>query len=81
MLNCISEQVSVDEKSSPTIFRIKSREEIIFRSGWGKVVKLVDLIRAKVIEESRVLELERQEVSTATTACIGICLKPLQQNK
>nr|CAB3240033.1 desmoplakin-like [Phallusia mammillata] len=53
------------QKSAPprTLERRKSRDDIVFKSGWRKTVKLQDLIRAKVIEESRVVELEEQVIT------------------
>lgn len=53
------------QKSAPprALERRKSRDNIVFKSGWRKTVRLQDLIRAKVIKESRVVELEEEVVS------------------
>uniref|UniRef100_F6VFK1 Uncharacterized protein n=1 Tax=Ciona intestinalis TaxID=7719 RepID=F6VFK1_CIOIN len=49
-------------RSRPNLERRKSRDDIVFQSGWRKTVKLLDLIKANVIRESRVLQLEHETV-------------------
>ncbi|XP_076805687.1 uncharacterized protein LOC143449392 isoform X1 [Clavelina lepadiformis] len=51
------------EQDPPPVKRGSSRDEIKFKSGWRKTVKLMELVRAKLIEEKKILELEREEVS------------------
>uniref|UniRef100_H2ZGQ6 Uncharacterized protein n=1 Tax=Ciona savignyi TaxID=51511 RepID=H2ZGQ6_CIOSA len=48
--------------------RRKSRDDIVFQSGWRKTVKLMDLIRANVIRESRVLQLEHETITEEEVA-------------
>lgn len=64
--NEVDDDVITDTVATPTsrrpLPRQKSRDDITFRSGWRKSVKLLDLIKAKLILESRVEELEREEV-------------------
>nr|XP_039271715.1 desmoplakin-like [Styela clava] len=47
----------------PKLDRRKSREDITFLSGWRRTVKLTELIRAKLIVEARVRELENEEIT------------------
>ena len=42
--------------------RRKSRDDITFRSGWRRTVKLSDLIRSNLIQEQTIIELESEEV-------------------
>ena len=64
MLAAVRRETTTSEVESniTALSRMKSRETIRFRSGWGRVVTLIDLIRAKVIDESTVLQLETQQV-------------------
>nr|XP_018670703.1 desmoplakin-like isoform X2 [Ciona intestinalis] len=50
-------------RSRPNLERRKSRDDIVFQSGWRKTVKLLDLIKANVIRESRVLQLEHETIT------------------
>ena len=42
--------------------RKKSRDDITFQSGWRKVVKLMDLAKARLVTEETIVELETEEV-------------------
>ena len=54
---------SVQVKKIPMLERKKSRDDITFQSGWRKVVKLMDLAKARLITEETIVELETEEVT------------------
>lgn len=64
----ISDEKEVEGFKSPPLVKLKSRDDIRFTSGWGKTVKLLDLVRSQLITESRIIEIETEQVSVETVA-------------
>lgn len=54
--------------TSPPLVKMKSRDDVRFTSGWGRTVKLLDLVRSRLITESRIIEIETEQVSVETVA-------------
>ena len=59
-INCIN--MAMTDEFKPCLAKRKSRDDITFQSGWRKTVKLTDLVNARVITESKIKELEEEQV-------------------
>ena len=57
--------LSIQAPNLPPLVKMKSRDDIRFTSGWGRTVKLLDLVRSRLITESRIIEIETEQVRAA----------------